>query len=176
VVKIKRYKMFFSKWTLFQGAALLGMIALVFIAEFFSLQISSLLSSGPYLSFLIILTFILIGSSLISLFLIFHSKKSDRFLSHPLWEKMNILLAFLFILSILVFISAFIFTPLSDALLTHRWVLYLIVFYFLFLLNLFVLSIIHKAKKDLSKEKKIELSFIWTVLSTVILIFLIPSI
>jgi len=168
--------MFFSKWTLFQGGALLGMIALVFIADFFSLQISRILSSGPYISFLLVLTFILVGSSLISLFLIFHSKKSDRFLSHPLWDKMNILLGVLFILSILIFISVAVFTPLSDVILTNRWILYLFIFYFLFLLNLFVLSIIHKAKKDLSKEKKIELSFVWTVLGVVILIFLIPSI
>lgn len=168
--------MFFSKWTLFQGGTLVGMIALVFIADFFSLQISGVLSSGPYISFLLILTFILVGSSLISLFLIFHSKKSGRFLSHPLWEKMNILLAFLFIVSILLFIISAIFTPLSDVIATNRWILYLFIFYFLFLLNLFVLSILHKVKKDLSKEKKIELSFVWTVLTTTILIFLIPSI
>lgn len=168
--------MFFSKWTLFQGGTLFGMIALVFIAEIFSHQISRILSSGPYISFLLVLTFILIGSSLISLFLIFHSKKSDRFLSHPLWEKMNILLAFLFILSILLFIIVAVFTPLSDVIVTNRWILYLFIFYFLFLLNLFVLSIIHKVKKELAKEKKIELSFVWTVLTTTILIFLIPSI
>lgn len=168
--------MFFSKWTLFQGAALFGMVSLIVVAEIFSLQISRILSSGPYISFLLVLTFILIGSSLISLFLIFHSKKSDRFLSHPLWEKMNILLAFLFIISILVFIIVAIFTPLSDVIITNRWILYLFIFYFLFLLNLFVLSIIHKVKRNLPKEKKIELSFIWTVLSMIILIFLIPSI
>lgn len=168
--------MFFSKWTLFQGGALIGMIVLVFIADFFSLQISRILSSGPYISFLLVLTFILIGSSLISFFLIFHSKKSDRFLSHSLWEKMNILLAFLLILSILLFIIVAILTPLSDVIITNRWILYLFIFYFLFLLNLFVLSIIHKVKKDLSKEKKIELSFVWTILTTIILIFLIPSI
>lgn len=168
--------MFFSKWTLFQGAALFGMIFLIFIAEIYSLQISRILSSGPYISFFLVLTFILIGSSLISLFLIFHSKKSDRFLSHPLWEKMNILLASLSILSILIFISAAVFTPLSDVIVTNRWVLYLFIYYFLFLLNLFALSIIHKVKSGLSKEKKIELSFVWTVLGVVILIFLIPSI
>lgn len=168
--------MFFSKWTLFQAGALLGMISLVFIAEIHSLRISRILSSGPYMSYLMILTFILIGSSLISLFLIFHSKKSDLFLSHPLWDKMNMLLAFLFILSILIFITAGIFTPLTDVIMTNRWVLYLFIYYFLFLLNLFVLSIIHKVKKELSKEKKIELSFFWTVLGVAVLIFLLPSI
>lgn len=124
--------MYFSKWTFFQGAALLGMVFLIVIAELFSLQISRILSSGPYISFLMVLTFILFGSSLISLFLIFHSKKSDRFLSHPLWEKMNILLAFLFIISILIFISVIIFTPLSDVVVTNRWVLYLFIFIFYF--------------------------------------------
>lgn len=168
--------MFFSKWTLFQGGTLFGMISLIVIAEFFSLQISSVLSSDSYISFLLVLTFVLVCSSLISLFLIFHSKKSEQFLSHPLWDKMTLLLAFLFILSTLVFILAVIFTPLSDVIVVNRWILYLFMIYFLFLLNLFVLSIVHKVKKDLSKEKKIELSFVWTVLGMIILFFLIPSV
>lgn len=168
--------MFFSKWTLFQGGTLLGMIALVVIAEVFSLQISSILSSGSYLSVLLVLTFVLVGSSLISFFLIFHSKKSEQFLSHPLWEKMTFLLAFLFILSIFLFILAVIVTPLSDVIGENRWILYLFMLYFLFLLNLFVLSIVHKVKKNLSTEKKIELSFVWTVLVSFTLVFLFPSI
>lgn len=168
--------MFFSKWTIFQGLILLCMISLVFVAESFSIQISSMLTSGTFSSSLLVLTFILVGSSLISFYLIFHSKKSERFLSHPLWEKMNILIAILFTLSIIIFISASIFTSLNDLILTNRWVLYLFIYYFLFLLNLFVLSIIHKVRKNFSKEKKIELSFIWTVLSLIILVFLLSSV
>lgn len=112
-----------------------------------------MLTSRTFSSFLLVLTFLLVGSSLISFYLIFYSKKSDRFLSHPLWEKMSILIAVLFTLSTIVFISASIFTSLNDVILTHRWILYFFIYYFLVLLNLFILSIIHKVRKDLSKEK-----------------------
>lgn len=167
--------MFFSKWTLFQGGVLACMVFLVILAEWFSTQITNVMSSGPFGSFLLVMTFILLASSLISLFLIFHSKKSERFLSHPLWEKMNILLAFLFILSIITFISVAFFTSLNDAMSANRWILYIFVYYFLFLFNLFVLSLVHKIKKNASKEKKIELSFVWTFLSLAVLIYLFPS-
>lgn len=164
-----------SKWTFFQGGVLSGMVAMVFIFEIFSTQISTAISLEPMVSFLFVLTFIVVGCSLISLFLIFHSKKSDRFLSHPLWNKMGGLIVLVFALSAVLIISAFVFTSLTDFITTNRWLLYGIVYYFLFLANLFVLSIVHKVKKHVSTETKIELSFLWTVTSLVVLLFLFPS-
>lgn len=168
--------MFFSKWSFFQGIIILCFIFLTFIAEFVSNNISTLMSSSSVVSMLMVLTFILIVSSLISLFLIFQSKKSETFLVHPLWEKMTIIMAFLFILSIILFISASLFTSLNEMILSSRWILYIIIYYFLFLMNIFVLSLIHKLmKRKISSEKKIELSFIWTVLTLFLLIFFLPS-
>lgn len=168
--------MFFSKWTLFQAATLFCMMLIVFIAEFFSDEISTAFTSGTFASSLLVISFIVLGSSLISLFLIFHSKKSDQFLSHPLWNKMPILIIIFFTLSFIIFMIAFFAFSLETFILVNRWFLYVLAYYFLFLLNIFVLSIIHKIKKELSKERKIELSFIFTVLGLILLIFFIPSI
>lgn len=165
--------MLFSKWTIFQAAALAGLIALAVLAEFYSLNIGNALTSGGISSMLIVLTFILLSTSLIHLFFIFHSKKSERFLSHPLWNKMNVLSGLLLAIFVVVFISATVFTPLNDWITDGRWILYGILYLFLFLYSLFVLSAVHKVKHDSAKETKIEISFGATVVSLCALLFLL---
>lgn len=165
--------MLFSKWTVFQAAALAGLVALAFLAEFYSLNIGNALTSGAVSSMLIVLTFILLSTSMIHLFFVFHSKKSDRFLSHPLWNKMNVLAGLLLAVSIVVFISAAVFTSLNDWITDDRWILYGIIYFFLFLYSLFVLSVVHKVKQDSAKETKIEISFGATVVSLCVLLFLL---
>lgn len=165
--------MLFSKWTVYQVAALAGLIALAFLAEFYSVNIGNVLTSGAVSSMLIVLTFILLSTSLIHLFFIFHSKKSGRFLSHPLWNKMNVLSGLLLAVSVIVFISAAVFTPLSGWITDARWILYGILYFFLFLYSLFVLSVVHKVKHESAKETKIEISFGATFVSLCVLLFLL---
>ncbi|WP_404334578.1 hypothetical protein [Planococcus rifietoensis] len=165
--------MLFSKWTVYQAAALAGLIALAFLAEFYSLNIGNALTSGAISSMLIVLTFILLSTSLIHLFFVFHSKKSERFLSHPLWNKMNVLSGLLLAFSVAAFIIVSVFTSLNDWIMEGRWILYGILYFFLFLYSLFVLSIVHKVKQDSAKETKIEMSFGATVVSLCVLLFLL---
>lgn len=165
--------MLFSKWTILQLGALAGLIALAFIAETFSINIGYAMSSGTTSSMLVVLTFILLGSSLIHLFFIFHSKKSERFLSHPLWNKMNVLTGIVLVISVILVISGFLITSVNEWMMNYRWNLYGIVYYFLFLYSLFVLSIVHKMKKDSSKETKIEISFGATVVTLCLALFLL---
>ena len=164
--------MLFSKWTVFQGAALAGLIALAFVAELYTLPISNALTSGSTSSMLVMLTFIVLSSSLIHLFFIFHSKKSDRFLSHSLWNKMSVLTGFVLVVSVVLFIAASLITSLNELLMNYRWNLYGLAYYFLFLYSLFVLSVVHKMKKDSPKETKIEISFGATIASLCLLLFL----
>ncbi|PKG44833.1 MULTISPECIES: hypothetical protein [unclassified Planococcus (in: firmicutes)] len=164
--------MLFSKWTVYQAAALTGLIGLAVLAEFYSLDIGNALASGAISSMLIVLTFILLSTSLIHLFFVFHSKKSERFLSHPLWNKMNVLSGLVLVFSVVVFISAGMFTPLNDWITDGRWILYGILYLFLFLYSLFVLSVVHKVKQRSAKETKIEISFGATVVSLCVLLFL----
>ena len=165
--------MLFSKWTIYQAAALAGLIALAIVAEFYSFDIGNALTSGPISSMLIVLTFILLSTSLIHLFFVFHSKKSERFLSHPLWNKMNVLSGLLLAVFVVVFISAAVFTPLNDWIMDVRWILYALLYFLLFLYSLFVLSVVHKMKYESTKETKIEISFGATVVSLCVLLFLL---
>lgn len=111
---------------------------------------------------------------LFSLFMFFQSKKSDTFLSHPIWEKMHIIVSFLLVISIVVFISAFFISPLSEIIQSSRWILFITIYYFLFLINILVLTLINKIKKKtISNAKKVKLSFIWTVLVLFLTIFFI---
>ncbi|MFP3355810.1 hypothetical protein R0K17_00500 [Planococcus sp. SIMBA_143] len=165
--------MLFSKWTVYQAAALAGLTVLAVLAEFYSLNIGNALTSGPISSMLIVLTFILLSTSLIHLFFVFHSKKSERFLSHPLWNKMNVLSGLLLAVFVVVFISAGMFTSLNDWITDGRWILYGFLYFFLFLYSLFVLSVVHKVKQGSAKETKIEISFGATVVSLCALLFLL---
>ncbi|MGM0896977.1 MAG: hypothetical protein ACQEV0_03705 [Bacillota bacterium] len=165
--------MLFSKWTFYQAAALAGLIALAFLAEFYSLNIGNALTSGAISSMLIVLTFILLSTSFIHLFFIFHSKKSERFLAHPLWNKMTVLAGLLLAFSVAAFIIVSVFTSLNDWIMDDRWILYGIIYFFLFLYSLFVLSVVHKVKQNSAKETKIEISFGTTVVSLCVLLFLL---
>ncbi|MDN5710071.1 MAG: hypothetical protein L0G95_11575 [Planococcus sp. (in: firmicutes)] len=165
--------MLFTKWTVYQAAAVAGLIALAIVAEFYSLDIGKALTSGAISSMLIVLTFILLSTSLIHLFFIFHSKKSERFLSHPLWNKLNVLSGLLLSVSVVLFIAASLITSVNEWLTNYRWNLYGIVYFFLFLYSLFVLSVVHKVKQDSAKETKIEISFGATFVSLCVLLFLL---
>ncbi|WP_404466733.1 hypothetical protein [Planococcus rifietoensis] len=79
--------MLFSKWTVYQAAALAGLIGLAVLAEFYSLDIGIALASGAISSMLIVLTFILLSTSLIHLFFVFHSKKKRALLVAFLVEQ-----------------------------------------------------------------------------------------
>ena len=165
--------MLFSKWTIYQATALSGLMALAVLAESFALNIGNALTSGSVSSMLGVLTFIMLSTGLIHLFFVFHSKKSERFLSHPLWNKMNVLSGLLLAVAVTVFISAAVFTPLNDWITEGRWILYGLIYFFLFLYSLFVLSVVHKVKHESAKETKIEISFGATVVSLCMLLFVL---
>lgn len=168
--------MFFSRWTFFQGIIVIALIILSFIADLFKQAIVTPMSSSTVIPMLIIMIFIILVISLNSLLMIFQTKKSNTFLLHPLWKKMNILMIIIIILSIIAFINAFLFSSLSELIQNNRWLFYLILYYFLFLTNVLVLSIVHKTiDRNISSEKKIELSFLWTVFVLFVIIFCFPS-
>lgn len=169
--------MFFSRWTLFQGAVVLSLLIFSITLDLFKENISTLMSSNSVMPMLLTLVFITIVISLFSLYMIFQTKKSNTFLLHPIWKKMHIIISFIMVISIIVFISAFLLFPLDQVVQNSRWLLYIIIYYFLFLMNILVLSIVHKTiRRNASNERKIELSFIWTLFLLFVIIFLLPSI
>ncbi|QKY69698.1 hypothetical protein Len3610_08895 [Lentibacillus sp. CBA3610] len=112
-----------------------------------------------------LLLVIIIG--LLSLLMYFQEKKSDTFLKHRLWDKMYVILPFIIFISLIIVFIFFLTGPLSDLTQINRWIIYVLIYYTLFLINVTVLAIIHKAKKDaISNENKIGYSFVWTSLET----------
>lgn len=150
--------MFFSRWTYLQIIILILLGILPFLAETFNQSISVPIGGSPVDTvgpmFMTILFLVLVLGGF-NLFLFLQSRKSTTFLSHPAWDKMHILLVFILVISLIIYISAFFVSPLSEVLQNVRWGIYLIVYYFLFIFNLIVLSLIHRVKKTvlLMKEK-----------------------
>lgn len=169
--------MLFSRWTFFQGVVVLSLVIFSILMDFFKEEISTQMSSSPVITMVLTLVFITIVISLFSLLMIFQTKKSKTFLLHPIWKKMHIIISFIMVISVIVFISSFLLFPLDEVIQNSRWILYIIIYYFLFLINILVLSIVHKTiKRSTSNEKKIELSFVWTVFLLFVIVFFLPSI
>jgi len=169
--------MFFSRWTFYQIITLLFLGGVPFLAEIFNQSISvpvgvsAVNTMGPMLMTILFLALILGG---FNLFLFLQSRKSTTFLSHPAWEKMHVLLILIGGISLIIFISAFFMSPLNEVLENTRWGVYLILYYFFFIFNLIVLSLIHKVKKDsIANERKVRFLFIVSLLILIFTIYII---
>jgi len=168
--------MFFSRWTLFQGIIIILLVVLAFIADIYKKDIAVPFSSSTEVNIPMLMTFlfivVVIGS--LSLILYFQTKKSDTFLKHPLWDKMHILMPIIFVISLVVIFSIFLIEPLSNFAQNNRWIIYVLIYYILFLINVLVLTFIHNAKKNtISNENKVKFSFIWTTLTLTVILFML---
>ncbi|WP_382394184.1 hypothetical protein [Lentibacillus juripiscarius] len=118
--------------------------------------------------------FLVVIIGLLSLMMYFQTRKSDTFLRHRLWDKMYIIMPVIIILSLVVVFIFFLAGPLSEITQSNRWVIYVLIYYVLFLINATVLALIHKAKKNtISNENKIGYSFVWTSLGLLVVIFIL---
>ncbi|GAA0437782.1 hypothetical protein GCM10008983_13410 [Lentibacillus halophilus] len=80
----------------------------------------------------------------------------------------------LFVISVMVVVSVFLITPLSDLTQNNRWIIYVLSYYVLFLIHITVLAMIHKAKKNtISNENKVAYSFVWTSLGLLVVMFIV---
>ncbi|PAV31617.1 hypothetical protein CIL05_02880 [Virgibacillus profundi] len=168
--------MFFSRWTLYQAVIIILLVVLSFIADIFKEEIAIPFSSSMETNTPMLITFLFVVTviGLLSLLMYFQTKKSDTFLKHPLWDKMHILMPFLFVISLIVIFSFFLIEPLSDLVQNNRWMIYVLFYYVLFLINATVLSIIHKTNRNrISNENKVKFSFVWTSLALFLIIFIL---
>ncbi len=168
--------MFFSRWTVFQGIVVIILVVLAFIIDLFKTDIAVPFTSSNEVNTPMGMTllFIVVVVGLLSLLMYFQTKKSATFLKHPLWDKMHILMPFFFIVSLVFILSIFLIDSLSDLVQNNRWLIYILLYYVLFLINVIVLAFIHQAKKQtISNENKIKLSFIWTSTVLFVIIFVV---
>lgn len=170
-----------SKWTFNQCLVILFLVILMFVTNIFKGNFSVSLSwngTASMIPLLLTFLFIVIVVGCCSLLMIFQSKKNKGFLIHPLWMKMYVITPLLIIFSIIIFITiALLSISFQEFMQEQRWTLYVYVFicYFIFMMNLFVLTVIHKIKgKSISNEAKIKASYIWTSLILFIIIFMLP--
>jgi len=101
-----------------------------------------------------------------------YAKNKKQFMQHPIWDKMFIILLIWLKISFVLFIVLFFTTPLQDLLSHHAWLMFLVVYYFLFFINLFLLSVVHKVMDSSVKVEK-KLVFTWISSSLLIAIFLL---
>ncbi|MUV38942.1 hypothetical protein JNUCC1_02814 [Lentibacillus sp. JNUCC-1] len=167
---------FFSRWTLFQGLIVALLIGFAFIAEMFKEDIGIPFSSTDPVPTPVLTTsmFLIVTIGLISLLMIFQVKKSDTFLKHRLWDKMYIIMPVIIGISLILLIILFVTEPFSTVIQNNRWMIYVLGYYILFLINAAVVAMIHKAKKNtISNESKIAYSFAWTSLGLIAVIFIL---
>ncbi|MCG3418205.1 hypothetical protein [Oceanobacillus jordanicus] len=118
--------------------------------------------------------FLVITIGLLSLFMYFQVKKSDTFLKHRLWDKMYVVMPVIFFISLVIVMILFLTGPLSEVTQSNRWLIYAVMYYMLFVINMTVLAVIHKVKKNtISNEHKISYSFVITSLGLLLVIFIL---
>ena len=105
-----------------------------------------------------------------------YAKKEEEFMQHKIWNKMFIIILGWLMISFIVFILLFLTTPLEDLISLHPWIMFIVVYYFLFIINLFVLSIVHIVVDiSMKLEKKILITWASSSLLVAIIFFLLPS-
>ena len=105
-----------------------------------------------------------------------YAKKEEKFMQHKIWNKMFIIILGWLMISFIVFFLLFFTTPLGDLISAHAWIMFIVVDYFLFVINLFVLSIVHIIVDTSMKfEKKILITWASSSLLVAIILFLLPS-
>lgn len=80
-------------------------------------------------------------------------------------------------ISFLVFTGLFFVTSLGDLLNKHVWLMFIVSYYFLFFINLLVLSIVHKVINPAVKvEKKLLFTWLGSSLLIAVVLFMLPGI
>lgn len=105
-----------------------------------------------------------------------YAKNKEGFMQHKLWNKMFFIILIWLMISFVVLILLFFVTPLDVLISSHPWIMFIIAYYFLFFINLFILSIVHKVVDISMKiEKKLLITWASSSLSVVIILFVLPS-
>ena len=105
-----------------------------------------------------------------------YAKNKQGFMQHKLWNKMFFIILIWLIISFVIFILLFFVTPLDELISSHTWTMFVIAYYFLFFINLFILSIVHKVVDISMKiEKKLLITWASSSLAVVIILFVFPS-
>ena len=105
-----------------------------------------------------------------------YAKREEGFMQHKVWNKMFIVILIWLMISFVVFIFLFFATPLEDLITSYTWIMFIVAYYFLFFINLFVLSIVHIiVDSSMKVEKKLLITWASSSLLVAIILFVFPS-
>lgn len=105
-----------------------------------------------------------------------YATKKKGFMQHRVWHKMFIVILIWLMISFVVFIFVFFATPLQDLIASHPWIMFIVAYYFLYFLNLLVLSIVHiTIDTSVKLERKLLITWASSSLLIAIIIFMLPS-
>ncbi|NEU30608.1 hypothetical protein GN156_07400 [bacterium LRH843] len=105
-----------------------------------------------------------------------YAKKEEGFMKHKIWNKMFIAILIWLMISFVVFIFLFLATPLADLMTTYPWIMFIVAVYFLFFINLFVLSLVHIiVDTSMKVEKKLLITWAGSSVLIAIILFVLPS-
>ena len=166
-----------SKWTTYQLIIIASFTALIVLLNILTSQLSVLYSwINSFISpgiIVIFFTVILIiwGFSFI---LLLQEKKKRQFFTHKLWRIMPAIMGVVFVISFIIFITLSM-TVLGDLNQHMKWILDLLVVYFLVVFYLFVLSIVIRYGKADTAKGRIMTSANAAVLTLIVILFFIPN-
>ena len=104
------------------------------------------------------------------------AKINSNFMKHSIWGKMHVIIFFWLLISFTIFIILFVTTRLPDIIQNKLWVLYLIIYYFLFFMNIMILSIVNVfVLKTTDVKRKLITTWLISTLLVALIIFFIPS-
>ncbi|GEN45571.1 hypothetical protein [Alkalibacillus haloalkaliphilus] len=150
------------RYTIYQVIVLAGLVLLAFVTEQLeAVGVSD--GSGIFLYIIGLLAYMAIVVGCFSLIFYWQTKKSETFLIHPIWEKMPVIISIVFFLSavFLIFLMEFGGYELVSE---YRGLMYLLIYYFIFILNVMVVAMVYKtSRSELTKRQIIERSGILTV-------------
>lgn len=105
-----------------------------------------------------------------------YAKREEAFMQHKVWNKMFVVILIWLMISFIVFIFLFFATPLEYLISTNTWIMFIIVYYFIFFINLFVLSLVHIiVDTSMQVEKKLLITWATSSLLMAIILFIFPS-
>ncbi|WP_453989774.1 hypothetical protein [Bacillus nitroreducens] len=105
-----------------------------------------------------------------------YAKKVEGFMQHKIWNKMFSILFVWLMISFVLFVFLFFATPLEDFISSHTWMMFIVAYYFLFFINLLILSIVHKiVDRSVKVEKKIAITWASSSLFVALILFALPS-
>ncbi|MET3576870.1 hypothetical protein ACFFIY_13830 [Bhargavaea ullalensis] len=94
--------------------------------------------------------------------LLFHySQANPGFMKHRIWNKMSLVIVLWLLVSSVILVVLLMVTPLPDLIQDHLWMMYLIGIYFLFIMNLLALSVVHRlVEPQTTAERKLIYTWI----------------